>query len=89
MTKFLLVRYNTHIHDPDRVSTTDQNLDTTQVQLGKSVNFIGVTYKSRNDLDSCITKAHPSMVQENSTVWRISFPGGSVGLNLFQAAQLV
>ena len=47
--------------------------------------------------DNCITKPSPNKASSSqswepagrSTCWRLSFSGASVGLNLFQAAQLV
>ena len=51
---------------PDRDLTRDQCTDTTKVQLGEPMSFIGVTYRSvgeglLTEADDYITKTHPSM----------------------------
>lgn len=47
MTDFLR-RHNTHIYPltPDCEPTTDRSVNSTEVQLGKSRSFIGVTYRN-------------------------------------------
>lgn len=47
---------------PDRETTTDQNTDTTEVQLGEPITGIWVKgYLKKQKWLSCITKAHPSI----------------------------
>lgn len=38
-----------YLLSPNRESTKDQRMDTTNVQLGELVNVIGVTYRIRSD----------------------------------------
>lgn len=46
MTKLFLKSHNIHLYSPaEREPTRDQSLDTTKVQLGELMSFIGVTYR--------------------------------------------
>ena len=47
--KLALGRHNTHLFTLDRNPTTDQSTDTTKVQLGKPMSFIGVTYRTMGE----------------------------------------
>lgn len=50
------------LYTPDRETTTDQNTDTTEVQLGEPITGIWVKrYLKKQERLSCITKAHPSI----------------------------
>lgn len=45
---------------------TDQSMDTSKVQLGELVSFIGVTYESKNDT-KIAASPKPTPVQGNSS----------------------
>ena len=75
VTKLSLERYNTHLQTPDREPTKDKSTDTTQVHFGKhyfitvafrNIDWEGVTYRSRNDSDCCISKTHSSTAHTQS-----------------------
>lgn len=46
MTTFSWKNVYNHLLTPDREPTTDQSMDTTKVQLGELISFIGVTHKT-------------------------------------------
>jgi hypothetical protein len=74
---------------------SEQSEDTIKVQVNEPVSFIGITYRSRNDLP----KAHPSIGNKqfmkarkldhttqptgSSAGWTMSFLGRSDGLSFF------
>ena len=47
--KLSLRRHKTCLLASDKYSTADQPMNTTKIQLGEPMNFIRVTYRSRND----------------------------------------
>lgn len=82
-------------------------MNTTKFRLSEPLSFIGVTYrnmgevtyKRRNDFNSCTSKPTPSMGDssrswepgahrmasgQNQQVWRVPFSVAGVGLVLFQ-----
>ena len=77
---------------PDRELMTDQGTDTTQVQCGEPVSFIGVAFRNRNDSKTAAplraTPAgnieHTAQPTGSSTGLRVSSLGASAGLHLFQ-----
>lgn len=85
---------------PDRKPITDQSMETTEVQLGELMNFIGVTYRIRKDAQTAAwPKPTPACwqltklgtwstlhsLQAVQQVERVSYSGTSLALNLFPA----
>ena len=69
---FSVETQHNHLLAPDRDSTTDCT-GTTEVQLGKPMSFIGITYRNVGEgylQDSCITKAHNSMMTAHGS-WEL------------------
>lgn len=89
---------HTCLLSPHQKPTTDQSTGNTKNQLGKSISFTGVAYKSMGEgspTQVWVTAReaggleHTAQLAGSSTGYKGPFPGASVCVSLFRAALLI